>query len=174
MIRLDPLRVADAAEMVDVLGSPELYAYIGGRPPTLGELTEQYRRQVVGRSVDGREEWLNWIVRVDGTAVGYVQATVHEGVRAVVAWVVGIPWQGRGYGTAAATELVSLLRGRGVRRIEAYIVPGHTGSERVAQRIGLTPSGYLSEGEQLWSVGCTGSPRPRSGDTASTDLGLPG
>jgi RimJ/RimL family protein N-acetyltransferase len=150
VIQLEPLRVADAAEMVQVLGAPELYSYIGGRPPTLGELTEQYRRQVVGRSVDGREEWLNWVVRVDGTAVGYVQATVHEGARAVVAWVIGLPWQGRGYATTAAVELVGLLRARGVRRIEAYIVPGHVGSERVAERIGLTPTGRMSEGEQMW------------------------
>ena len=149
-MRLDPLQVTDAAEMVGVLSAPELYAFIGGRPPTLGELTEQYRRQVVGRSVDGHEEWLNWIVRVDGIAVGYVQATVHEGTRAVVAWVIGAPWQGRGYASAAATELVALLRGRGVRRIEAYIVPGHVGSEQVAARIGLSPTGRLSEGEQLW------------------------
>ena len=149
-MRLDPLRVSDAAEMVGVLAAPELYAFIGGRPPTLGELTEQYRQQVVGRSVDGHEEWLNWIVRVDGAAVGYVQATVHKGTRAVVAWVIGAPWQGRGYASAAATELVALLRARGVRRIEAYIVPGHVGSERVAARIGLAPTGHLSEGEQLW------------------------
>ena len=150
MIRLEPLRVADAAEMVQVLGAPELYSFIGGRPPTLGELTEQYRRQVVGRSVDGREEWLNWIVRVDGIAVGYVQATVHEGARAVVAWVIGTPWQGRGYATEAAKQLVELLGARGVRRVEAYIVPGHVGSERVAARIGLQPTGRLSEGEQMW------------------------
>jgi RimJ/RimL family protein N-acetyltransferase len=149
-MRLDPLQVADAAEMVGVLSAPELYTFIGGRPPTLGELTEQYRRQVVGRSVDGREEWLNWIVRVDGTAVGYVQATVREGTRAVVAWVVGLPWQGHGYASEAATEMVARLRARGVRRIEAYIVPGHVGSERVAARIGLSPTGHLSEGEQLW------------------------
>jgi RimJ/RimL family protein N-acetyltransferase len=150
VIRLDPLRVADAAEMVGVLGAPALYSYIGGRPPTLGELTEQYRRQVVGRSVDGREEWLNWIVRVEESAVGYVQATVHEGARAVVAWVIGLEWQGRGYATAAAAELVAVLRSRGVRRIEAYIVPGHAASERVAARIGLAATGHLSEGEQMW------------------------
>jgi len=150
VIRLEPLRVADAAEMVQVLAAPELYSFIGGRPPTLGELTEQYRRQVVGRSDDGREEWLNWVVRGDGTAVGYVQATVHSGERAVLAWVIGLPWQGRGYATAAAVELVGLLRARGVRRIEAYIVPGHIGSERVAARIGLTPTGRISEGEQMW------------------------
>jgi RimJ/RimL family protein N-acetyltransferase len=149
-VRLDPLRVDDAAEMVGVLGAPELYSFIGGRPPTLGELTEQYRRQVVGRSVDGREEWLNWVVRVDETAVGYVQATVEEGSRALVAWVIGQPWQGHGYATEAAREMLALLRGRGVRRVEAYIVPGHAASERVAARLGLRATGELSEGEQMW------------------------
>jgi RimJ/RimL family protein N-acetyltransferase len=150
MIRLDPLRVDDAAEMVTVLADPTLYGFIGGRPPTLGELTEQYRRQVVGRSVDGREEWLNWIVRVENVAVGYVQATVEQGRRAIIAWVIGRPWQGRGYATAAAREMLALLRGRGVQRVEAYIVPGHAASERVAARLGLCATGELSEGEQMW------------------------
>ena len=150
MIRLEPLRVADAAEMVQVLGAPELYSYIGGPPPPHGQQTEQYRRQVVRPDLDRPGEWVNWIVRVDDTAVGYVQATVHEGARAVVAWVIGLPWQGRGYATEAANELLALLGARGVRRIEAYIVPGHVGSERVAERIGLTPTGHLSEGEQMW------------------------
>ena len=150
-IRLDPLRVADAEEMAMVLGAPELYGFIGGQPPTLTELTDQYRRQVVGRSLDGHEEWLNWIVRLEGTAIGYVQATVHEGTRAVIAWVIGVPWQGRGYATEAARELVRLLRARGVTRIEAYIVPGHAASEMVAARSGLAATGQIdSEGEQQW------------------------
>jgi RimJ/RimL family protein N-acetyltransferase len=150
-IALDPLRVADAAEMAAVLSAPELYGVIGGRSPTLDELTDQYRRQVVGRSVDGREVWLNWIVRVDSVAVGYVQSTVHEGTRAVVAWVVGLPWQGHGYATEAARELIALLRARGVTRIEAYIAPGHAASERVAARAGLTATGrFDADGEQLW------------------------
>jgi RimJ/RimL family protein N-acetyltransferase len=150
-LRLDPLRVADAAEMVTVLADPALYVVIGGDPPTLDQLTDQYRRQVVGRSVDGREIWLNWIVRVGGAAVGYVQASVHEGARAVVAWVIGRPWQGHGYATAAGRELLALLVTRGVTRVEAYIAPGHLPSERVAARLGLTATGTLdTDGEQLW------------------------
>jgi RimJ/RimL family protein N-acetyltransferase len=150
-LALDPLRVADAAEMVGVLADPELYAVIGGGPPTLDQLTDQYRRQVVGRSVDGREVWLNWIVRVGGVAVGYVQATVHEGDRAVVAWVIGRPWQGHGYAVEAAREMLALLTSRGVTRIEAYIAPGHAASERVAGRIGMAATGrFDQDGEQLW------------------------
>jgi RimJ/RimL family protein N-acetyltransferase len=150
-IRLDPLRVADAPEMVSVLADPELYAVIGGAPPSPDELTEQYRRQVVGRSVDGREMWLNWIVRVGPDAVGYVQATVHEGDRAEVAWVIGRRWQCHGYATEAGRELLALLAARGVIRFEAYIAPGHAPSERVAAHLGLAPTGELnSDGEQLW------------------------
>jgi RimJ/RimL family protein N-acetyltransferase len=151
-IRLDPLRVAYAEEMALVLADPGLYGFIGGAPPTAEELADRYRRQVVGRSVDGHEEWLNWIVRDAGDcAVGYVQATVHEGDRAVIAWVIGRPWQGRGYATKAARDLIDVLRSRGVRRVEAYIVPGHHASEMVAARTGLAATGQLdSEGEQLW------------------------
>lgn len=150
-VRLDPLAVSDAAEMAVVLADPDLYTVIGGHPPTEKELRQQYERQVVGRSADGTEEWLNWVVRVDGAAAGYVQATVHDGSRAVVAWVIGSAWQGRGIATEAARQMLGLLRERGVDRIEASIEPGHAPSERVAERIGLVATGELDDdGEQRW------------------------
>ena len=77
-LRLAPLKVADAAEMVDVLSGEALYAYTGGAPPGLDELRARYALQAAGRSADGREEWCNWILRrkPGGEAVGYVQATI--------------------------------------------------------------------------------------------------
>ncbi|MDX6278113.1 MAG: hypothetical protein QOJ72_2241 [Nocardioidaceae bacterium] len=150
-LRLDPLAVSDAAEMVGVLAAPELYAVTGGEPPTLAELTERYRRQVVGSSADGREEWLNWLVRVDDEAVGFVQATVTDGSRASIAWVIGLAWQGHGYATAAASAMVAQLRTRGVTDVRASIAPGHEASERVASRIGLVATERVDEdGERLW------------------------
>jgi RimJ/RimL family protein N-acetyltransferase len=150
-LRLDPLAVSDAAEMVGVLAAPELYAVTGGEPPTLAELTERYRRQVVGGSADGREEWLNWLVRVDDEAVGFVQATVTDGSRASIAWVIGLAWQGHGYATAAASAMVAQLRTRGVTDVRASIAPGHEASERVASRIGLVATERVDEdGERLW------------------------
>jgi RimJ/RimL family protein N-acetyltransferase len=150
-LRLDPLTVSDAAEMVGVLSAPELYAVTGGEPPTLDELTERYRRQVVGRSADGREEWLNWVVRVNDEAVGFVQATVTDGSRAAVAWVIGRAWQGRGLATAAAEAMLAELRLRGVTTVEAWIAPGHEPSEKVAARIGLAATGRTDDdGERLW------------------------
>jgi len=155
---LTPLSVADADDMVDVLAAPELYAFIGGEPPTPAGLRARYERLAVGRSDDGTQEWLNWIVRraEDRVAVGTVQATVvgaagDEEQRADVAWVVGSAWQGRGYAVEAASAMVDWLRERGVAEIGANIHPEHTASSRVAERIGLVPTGELDdEGEQIW------------------------
>jgi RimJ/RimL family protein N-acetyltransferase len=98
---LAALRVDDAEEMVGVLGDARLYEFTGGRPAAPDELRARYERLVAG---SGRpdETWRNWVIRrrTDGRAVGTVQATIVErdGVRtALVAWVSGAPWQGRGF-----------------------------------------------------------------------------
>jgi RimJ/RimL family protein N-acetyltransferase len=152
-LRMVPLTVADAAEMVRVLSGDALYAYTGGAPPGLDELRARYARQVAGRSPDGREEWRNWILRRQpgGQAVGYVQATITDAGRsAEIAWVVGLLWQGQGYATEAALALVGWLDSRGVQVIQARIHPGHAASAAVARRAGLRPSGAIEYGEQLW------------------------
>ena len=149
--------------MVSVLAAPELYAFIGGEPPTADGLRARYERLAVGRSEDGTQEWHNWIVRraEDQVAIGTVQATVgaaqatasgaDHGRRADVAWVVGLAWQGRGYAVEAASAMVGWLRERGVAEIRAHIHPEHAASSRVAERIGLAPTGELDdEGEQIW------------------------
>ena len=151
-LRLVPLTVADADEMVGVLSGPALYAFTGGAPPGLDELRARYARQAAG-SPDGREEWRNWVLRLEpgGEAVGYVQATITgEGRRAEIAWVVGLRWQGRGYATEAARALVGWLDARGVAVIQAHIHPEHAASAAVARRAGLRPSGVIEDGEQLW------------------------
>src|SRR6478672_7078216 len=96
---IDPLETADAEEMVQVLGDPRLHEFIGGEPLALAELRERYDRLVRGPAPYHQEGWLNWTVRLRGprTAVGTVQATVLPGPRAALAWIIGVPWQGRGY-----------------------------------------------------------------------------
>ena len=152
-LRLVPVTVADAGEMVRVLSGAALYAFTGGSPPGLDELRARYARQAGGRSPDGREEWRNWILRREpgGEAIGYVQATiVEDGRRAEIAWVVGLDWQGRGYATEAARALVTWLDARGTTVIQAHIHPGHAASAAVAWRAGLRPAGTFQAGEQLW------------------------
>ncbi|GGK59495.1 acetyltransferase [Planomonospora parontospora subsp. parontospora] len=152
-LRLTPLSVADADEMVEVLAGDELYAFTGGSPPALDELRARYASQVVGRSPDGSEEWHNWIIRgqADGQAVGYVQATVTDGGRrAEIAWVVGLHRQGQGYASEAARAVAGRLRARGVVFVQAHIHPEHAASAAVARRVGLLPTDRFDDGERLW------------------------
>ncbi len=152
-IRLVPLEVGDAEEMVEVLSGEDLYTFAGGTPPTLAELRARYARQVVGRSPDGREEWHNWIIRTvpDDEPIGYVQATIADADRrAEIAWVVGSRRQGRGYASEAARALVAWLDGHGVATIEAHIHPRHEASAAVARKAGLLPTERFDDGERLW------------------------
>jgi broad specificity phosphatase PhoE/RimJ/RimL family protein N-acetyltransferase len=151
-LELSPLTVGDADEMVEVLADPALYVFVGGEPPSLDALRVRYARLVVGHSPDGEQEWLNWIVRDSGGhAVGTVQATVVDGGRrAEIAWVIGTPWQGRGYASEAAEALVGWLGARGARRVDAHVHPGHHASIRVAARTGLRPTDQFDDGERLY------------------------
>jgi RimJ/RimL family protein N-acetyltransferase len=151
---LSPLRVADADELVGVLGDPALHEFIGGRPDTLAELRRRYAAMVAGPGRPG-ELWRNWVVRrrADAAAVGTVQATLtrhREGWRAEVAWVVGVAWQGRGYAVEAARALVGWLEAAGAGEIVAHIHPDHAASARVAAGAGLVVTAEEADGERVW------------------------
>ncbi len=147
------MTVGDADELAVVLGDPRLHEFIGGRPDSPAELRERYRRWVAGSGIE-RMTWLNWVVRLDGVAVGTVQASVEtapDGHRSAhVAWVIGIAWQGRGYAAEAATALVEWLRDLGIDDIRANIHPGHHASAAAARRAGLHPTVERNDGETVW------------------------
>lgn len=147
---LTPLDAADAAEMVNVLSDPDLYTFMGGEPPTLDQLEELYRHQSAGSTGD-LETWHNWILRLDGRAIGYVQATV-KGEVADLAWVVGSLWQGFGYATEASEAMRNWLADQGIARFSAHIHPNHGASKAIAVKLGLQPTGQLDdEGEMIWA-----------------------
>ncbi|GAA3119902.1 GNAT family N-acetyltransferase [Streptosporangium carneum] len=145
---LEPLTAGHAAEMARALRDPALHEFIGGSPATEEELRSRYARMAAGPPPGGDDAWLNWVVRLD-RAVGCVQATVTSG-RAAVAWVVGVPWQGRGIATEAARALVAWLGEHGVTEIVATIHPGHAASSAVARRLGLVPTDDRVDGEVVW------------------------
>jgi RimJ/RimL family protein N-acetyltransferase len=154
-LRLVPLGVEDAEEMAAVLAAPSLYAFTGGEPPGVDELRDRYALLVTGPP-DDDEAWRNWIVREeteagDGAATGYVQATVTADT-ADVAWVIGEPWQGRGYASEAAQAMVGWLGTNGVRTVTAHIHPDHDASAAVADRVGLKPTLTVEDGERLWRM----------------------
>ncbi|MFE2291281.1 GNAT family N-acetyltransferase [Streptomyces sp. NPDC059452] len=155
--RLDalPLDPAYADEMAAVLADPALYVFTGGGPPDPDALRARYERQAAG-SPDPGERWWNWVLRLraDGRLAGYIQATV-RGPSAEIAWVVGVPWQGRGYAAEAAKGLVAhLVAAGGIRTLVAHIHPDHAASAAVAVAAGLEPTGERREedGELRWTA----------------------
>jgi RimJ/RimL family protein N-acetyltransferase len=155
-LELVRLSASDAKEMVGVLADPRLYTFIGGGPPALGALTVQYDTWVAG-SANAGETWHNWVIRLrDGaTAIGHLQATVTEAnstapATANIAWVVGTPWQGRGYAAEAAAALVGWLESGGIEAITAHVNQDNVASARVAERVGLTATDELVDGEIVW------------------------
>jgi RimJ/RimL family protein N-acetyltransferase len=152
---LEPLRVDHADEMAPLLDDPQLHTFIGGKPATLDQLRDRYGRLVVGRSPDGRQQWLNWVLRrlVDGRAAGTVQATVAEEAGrcvAEVAWIVATPYQGQGYAREASERLVRWLRTLAVAVIRAHVHPDHAASQAVARAVGMTPTTTVVDGEVRW------------------------
>ncbi len=153
---LSPMVRDDAAGLFALLLDQALYRFTGSAPPaSVDDLRERIRVRERRRSPGGDELWLNWTLRLksSGQVVGYVQATVVEG-RADLAWVVGSPFQNRGYATEAGRRAAAWIREQfGVSEIRAAIHPEHAASEKVAARIGLRASGELTnEGEELWTT----------------------
>ena len=151
-LRLDllPLQVEHAEEMAGVLADPALHTFIGGAPHTPAALRARYERLVAG-SPDPAERWLNWVIslRDEARLVGTVQATVTDRT-AEIAWIVGTPWQGRGFASEAARGLVGWLATQPVHTVVAHVHPDHHASAAVARSAGLTATDVWQDGEVRW------------------------
>jgi RimJ/RimL family protein N-acetyltransferase len=155
LVLLEPLQVAHAAQLGDVLDDPGLHTFIGGTPATEAQLVERFGRQVVGWSPDRSERWLNWVVRrqADDQVVGTVQSTVTSvdgRLVAELAWVIGTAYQGQGYARDSAETMVGWLRLQGVSGLVAHIHPDHHASQAVARGLGLGRTGTWHDGEERW------------------------
>lgn len=154
-LRLTPLAPDDADALFPVLDDESLHAFTGGRPDTIEELRARLLAWGSERSPDGREGWLNWLVRSaeDRRVLGTTQATVereHGGLRAAVAWTIGSAEQGRGVGSEAARAIVGWLIGEGVTTVESYVHPEHDASAGVARNAGLVATDETVDGEVVW------------------------
>lgn len=137
---LEPLVVAHAPRLFATLSDPAIHRYIDETPPvSVDALAERYARLERRAPPGGGARWLNWVlVDADGSCVGYVQATVEDGI-AWVAWVLGSRWWGRGLATEAVTAMLDhLAAGPDVARFLATVDAGNARSIRLLERLGFT------------------------------------
>ncbi len=151
---LEPLSVAHAPAMVEVLRDDTLYVYTGGEAPTLEQLRRRYALQILGPP-DLAQVWCNWIVKPKGgdAPVGFVQATLEAnvtGLVASIAWLISPSHQNQGLATEATQAMCTWLRSQGVGGFVAYVHPGHGASMAVARGQRLHPTSVVEDSELRW------------------------
>ena len=139
---LEPQRVSHADEMFVVLCDPAIYAHENEPPASVEWLRARFARLEARRSPDGRQRWLNWVLRaVDGTLIGYVQATVLDDGVAYIAYVLGSAHWGRGLASEATAAAMDELAARyRVREFLAVLKRGNRRSLRLLERHGFVPA----------------------------------
>jgi RimJ/RimL family protein N-acetyltransferase len=140
---LEPLQRRHAGEMFAVLSDPAIYRYLDyGPPDSVESLGELYARLERGRSDDGSEIWLNWLIRDEtGNAIGYVQATVYPGERAYIGYVLASKYWGRGYASEAVGEMLGHLESRyQLSTILAVVEVENSRSSALLDRLGFRPA----------------------------------
>lgn len=150
IVTLEPQTEAHADEMFAVLSDPAIYLFENRPPPSVVWLRERFRKLETRRSPDGRELWLNWIVRVPpATPIGYVQATVRADASAALAFEFASAHWGRGLARAATRAMMRELAERyGVTRFDALAKQANLRSVHLLERLGFVPASAaaLAEG----------------------------
>jgi RimJ/RimL family protein N-acetyltransferase len=126
--------------MFEGLSDPRGYVFLpSDPPPDLASLRTRYARLALGRSADGSEIWLNWIVRRrdDGKPMGYVQATV-QGTAVLIAYHVFPRYWRRGVARAAVGAMLDLLfAGNGIERASALVDTRNAASQALLVKLGF-------------------------------------
>ncbi len=141
-LRLEPQGEAHAEAMFAVLADPAIYEFENAPPASPAWLRERYRRLESRRSADGREHWLNWVIRLpSGELAGYVQATVHPDAHAAIAYVLASRHWGQGIASSAVQAMMRELSVHyGVRRFTAVLKAANFRSHRLLVRLGFSPA----------------------------------
>jgi RimJ/RimL family protein N-acetyltransferase len=134
---LEPLRPEHAQGLFEALDDPLVGRYIGGPDvSTLEELEARIERLLAGPADSRTETWRNWVVRLEGTVIGRVEATLHDGL-AEIGYVFAPRWWGRGYASEAVAWLLEALRRGGVPEAWATVDPANEPSARLLMRVGF-------------------------------------
>lgn len=146
-LRLEPLAERHADELFAPLADPRLYAHVPQEPPASPDVL-RLRCALLARrcSPDGRELWLNWVMRdrADGVCRGRLQATVRRAdALAWIAYEVFPPYWRQGLAREGCTAMVRwLIEALGVRRLAAEVDSHNTASLRLLERIGFQRAGF--------------------------------
>jgi [ribosomal protein S5]-alanine N-acetyltransferase len=138
-LQLEPQLAAHADEMFVVLSDPAIYEFENHPPPSAAWLRARYAGLESRRSADGRDQWLNWVLRLHtGELIGYFQASIFAGGAASIAYELSSTWWGKGLAHEAADCVMAELAGHyRVHRLSAVLKAGNHRSRRLLERLGM-------------------------------------
>jgi RimJ/RimL family protein N-acetyltransferase len=155
-IRLRPLRVEDAARIVEIAGAREI-------ADTTISVPHPYKPETAVAWIEqAAKQWLA------GTGVIFAMETTGErqmvgsiGLREVdrvhlqaeLGFFVGVPWWGRGFATTALRILLPFAFGPiGLNRVHAHHMVRNPASGRVLEKVGFRREGLLRQRVRKWGV----------------------
>ena len=141
-LSLEPQVASHAEEMYGVLSDPAIYEYENEPPRSVEWLRERFTKLETRRSPNGRERWLNWVLREPSLGlIGYVQATISPDGGAAIAYELNSGSWGRGLAREAVEAMIAELVARyGVRRLTAVLRAANRRSRRLLERLGFAPA----------------------------------
>lgn len=141
-----------APAMMRALADPRMYAFIPSDPPDdEPALRERYARLETRRSPDGHEHWLNWVVLLNGEAIGRVEATVHANEsRSDIAYLLHPDFWGHGYAVEAVTAMLEHLRDHlHVGTFSATVDTRNAASQRLLERLGFQRTRLIEHADEF-------------------------
>jgi RimJ/RimL family protein N-acetyltransferase len=99
-----------ARQMFVVLSDPAIYEFENSPPESEDWLLNRFKKLESRQSPDGKQRWLNWIVRLPNQELaGYVQATVLENGMCYVAYEFASMYWRQGLARSAVTAMLREL-----------------------------------------------------------------
>jgi ribosomal-protein-alanine N-acetyltransferase len=149
--RLEPVREDHAVLVYTSLRDPQLYALIPEEPPaSLEALAKRYAFLQSGKSPDGKEHWLNWIIRDRRTKkpVGTFQATVRDEAPSDIAYMVFPAHWRQGIASEAGAAVIDHLFSRYPTPMLAANLDTHNiASMKLVETLGFKRTAFIPKAD---------------------------
>lgn len=157
----EPAAPHHAAAMARALADPQVHLWTSDRVPDAEHFARQFAfvsALPCGRSPDGCEIWLTWalmLVREPDVAIGYVQSSIREPDRVLIAYMIGRDHWRRGYASEAVAAMLDWVLARyDVACAVAEIDTRNAASRGLAEALGFRKMGLLKETGTLRGAPC--------------------